>query len=369
MAKVKYCVEHDAKFLVQSGGMAWNPSFTLHTDGVIIDLRSLSHVSFSSAERTEATVQAGATTKQVTDAAYAHDARLATGTCNSVGYFGALLGGGVGRTMGLYGPGVDQLLSARLVTHTGEPIDVDEKHNPDLFWAIRGAGPNFGIVTSAKVKAYPIARADNVAWTGLLVFTPDKIEALVAAIGSLDLQPDMQIHLYYATTGPPDHAPAVLALPFYLGNSSSSIVADACAAFAPIFDVGPVADQTTVLPYNQWNDAGDPFCARGGRKQGYAVSMNSLDPAAFRAVWDEYVAFLKNHPGTEKSAVLVECYPIAAMQSVPSDSSAYPFRHVKYHGIVIPNYQDPALDDEAAAFGKKVRDLWSSTDGLTSRSW
>lgn len=86
----------------------------------------------------------------------------ATGSCSCPGMVGASIGGGVGRYQGLYGLMVDNILSARLVTATGEVVIVSETENSDLFWAIRGAGANFGIVTSITYRLHPLSNNGQV---------------------------------------------------------------------------------------------------------------------------------------------------------------------------------------------------------------
>ena len=359
--KVQYSNERNCSFLAQNGGTGWASTFHISQRDILINLRGINQVSFN-AGKTQATVQGGAIVSEVVDAANANNARLSTATCNCVGYLGAVLGGGLSRTMGLYGLGVDQLLSVNLVTFSGNIIHVDS-NNTDLWWAVRGAAANFGIVTSARVKAYPIPAANNTAWTGILVFTPDKIEALVGAINDLDLKPEMEIDLYYATAGPPNYAPIVIALPFYVGTAAAGR-----AAFASVLAIGPVTDGTSIVPYSQWNAGGTSFCIPGNRKPAYGVSMNRMDPTTWRSIWNKYVSFLANNSGTENSLVLAECYSTYKARSIPSNSSSYPFRSIQYHAVAIPWYSDTSLDATANAFASSVRDLWRSTDNLDSNS-
>jgi len=88
-----------------------------------------------------------------------------TGVCNSVGLIPAIIGGGMGNQMSLYGMGVDNMLSARLVLATGDVVTVSASSEPELWWGLRGAGTNFGIVTELAVKAYPEVNG-GVQWTG-----------------------------------------------------------------------------------------------------------------------------------------------------------------------------------------------------------
>jgi FAD/FMN-containing dehydrogenase len=101
---------------------------------------------------------------------------------------------------GIYGIGVDNMISARLVTAEGKCINVSATENPDLWWGIRGAGHSFGIVSSLSVKSHPQIN-EGQHWMSMLIFTPDKIETVAESIGKLDWEQNMAIHVIFA--GPP----------------------------------------------------------------------------------------------------------------------------------------------------------------------
>lgn len=314
------------------------------------------------AQKTQATVQGGALISDVIAAAYAQNVQVTTGNCNCVGTLGAILGGGYGNLMGLHGFGVDNLISLQLVTPSGAFVTVTQADS-DLWWALRGAGPNFGIVTSAVIKSYPVTPAQNFAWQGPLTFTQDKIEALVQAIDDLVLQPSMVIFLYYLTTGAPSYTPIVVANLFYYGGEAAGR-----AAFAPIFAVGPSHDGTSVVRYDHWNDGGASFCIKGGRKPSYSAGFSKMVPATWRAVWDEFVSFVSD-PSAGNSGVVLEAYSLIKARTLPDSSSSFPYRStVNFNAIAIAWYTDPRLDQKAEAFGTAARDLWRSTDGLAANS-
>lgn len=359
---MKYCTTKGFPFLAQNGGIGWATTFNLGANGVLINLARLNQVTFS-VDKTQATIGGGSNISNTIAHAYAAGALVETGNCNCVGALGAILGGGYGNLMGLYGFGVDNVLSLRVVTADGQIRDVTASSDPDLFWGFRGAGPNLGIVTSAVVKSYPVAEDGMQAWTGSLVFSPDKLESVVQAIQDLVLEPEMNIFLYFLSQGPPANEPAVVATPFlYKGNSTSGR-----AAFASLYAIGPESDTTTVLPYNEWNSGSAGFCTLGARKPSYGVGFQEMVPATWRQVWDLYVAFQKL-PGAENSVVLLEAYSLIKARSIDSNSAAFPHRDVNFNAVAIPWYNDTALDGEAEAFGSAARDLWRATDGLAQNS-
>ncbi|KAL8738824.1 MAG: hypothetical protein Q9181_000428 [Wetmoreana brouardii] len=354
---VQFCVQNQIPFLAQTGGHGWIDSWHLGQNGVLINMRALNKTTFN-AQRTQARIQGGAIISEVIAQAYANDAQIITGNCNCVGNMGAALGGGYGNLMGLYGFSVDNILSLDVVLANGSMVTVTPNRNKDLWWALRGAGPNFGIVTAAQMKAYPKPKAQNMAWTGGLYYTEDKIERVVQAIQDLDLRAPMNVFLYYATTGPPSFTPTVLVTPFYFGSE-----AEGRAAFKSLLDIQPYKDGTAHIPYTEWNTAANIFCIKGGRKPSYGAGFSRMDPATWRQIWNAYVDFLKI-PGTGSSTILTECYSLTYAQSVQKSTSSFANRDVRFNGAAIPYYQNASLDAAAEAFGSKVRDLWRSTDGF-----
>lgn len=151
-------------------------------DGLAIDLSRMNSINVNAAAET-VTIGPGVTAGDIFDPLYNagfeirtyplplvldvsrtdHDVdELETGSASCPSLIGVALGGGVGRFTGLYGLLIDALVSARMVTASGQVIEVSEKSHSDLFWAIRGAGANFGAVTSATFKVHPLRNRGDV---------------------------------------------------------------------------------------------------------------------------------------------------------------------------------------------------------------
>ncbi|KAL9585403.1 MAG: hypothetical protein Q9212_001556 [Teloschistes hypoglaucus] len=354
---VRFCVKNQIPFLAQTGGHGWIGSWHLGQNGILINMRGLNKTTFNPG-RTQARIQGGALIEEVIAQAYANDAQVITGNCNCVGNMGAALGGGYGNLMGLYGFSVDNIISLEVVLANGTAATVSADQHPDLWWALRGAGQNFGIVTSALMKSYPTPKSKNMAWTGGLFYTEDRIEGVVQAIQDLVLKEPMNVFLYYTTTGPPTFNATVLVTPFYFGTE-----AEGRKAFQSLLALKPYKDSTAHIPYNEWNTAANSFCIKGGRKPSYGAGFANMVPATWRAIWNAYVDFLKL-PGTQFSSILTECYSLTYAQSIMKSTSSFANRDVRFNGAAIPNYQDPNLDRQAEAFGSKVRALWRSTDSF-----
>lgn len=126
---------------------------SLVEDGVVVDLRALNHVEVAG-DRTVARIGGGITGGALIKRLETLGLATPTGFCTGVGYAGWALGGGYGVLQGKYGLGCDQILAARMVTASGDVVDTND--DPELLWALRGAGNgNFGAVVELTIKVYP----------------------------------------------------------------------------------------------------------------------------------------------------------------------------------------------------------------------
>src|SRR5690606_9183516 len=119
--------------------------------GVVLDLRRMKALQIDAATRT-AWAETGLTAGELTTAAAAHGLAVGFGDTGSVGIGGITLGGGVGYLVRKYGLTIDSLLAAEVVTADGSIVETDAERDPDLFWAIRGGGGNFGVATRLKFR-------------------------------------------------------------------------------------------------------------------------------------------------------------------------------------------------------------------------
>jgi FAD/FMN-containing dehydrogenase len=154
---VRYAVEfarrHGLEIAVRGRGhspMGWGIS-----NGLVIDLTGMNRVAIDPARKT-ARIDAGVSSGDVMRQAGRHGLAPIFGGCPGVGAAGITLGGGLGNLSGLHGASCDNLLSARLTTADGQLLSADAERNPDLLWGLRGAGANFGIVTSFDCRLHPI---------------------------------------------------------------------------------------------------------------------------------------------------------------------------------------------------------------------
>jgi FAD/FMN-containing dehydrogenase len=153
-AGVRFAAATGLPLSVRSGGHGF-PGFSTNDGGIVIDLSQLADVDVIDEQRHLVRIGAGATWGQVADALAPHGLSISSGDTRGVGVGGLTLTGGIGWKVRKYGLALDNVVAAEVVTADGDVVQASAEHNPDLFWAIRGGGGNFGIVTVLEFAAHP----------------------------------------------------------------------------------------------------------------------------------------------------------------------------------------------------------------------
>ncbi|TCC27842.1 FAD-binding oxidoreductase [Kribbella speibonae] len=151
---VRYAAGSGLPLAVRGGGHAF-PGFGTNDGGVVIDLVDLAGIELVDKDRHIVRIGGGATWGQVAAALAPHGLAISSGDTRSVGVGGLTLTGGIGWKVRKYGLALDSLVAAEVVTAAGEVVRASADENPELFWAIRGGGGNFGIVTAFEFAAHP----------------------------------------------------------------------------------------------------------------------------------------------------------------------------------------------------------------------
>lgn len=187
---VEFARRHDLPLAVRGGGHGYVGWCTCE-GGLVIDLSPMKDIAVDPVSRT-VRAGAGVVAHELVDAASPHDLAPVVGQCRQVGISGLTLGGGLGWLSGRYGATCDNLLSAHLMTADSQALVASPAENPDLFWAIRGGGGNFGIATSFEYRLHPLsitlagrlsyrlsdARAMLGLYRDFMAEAPDELQAL-----------------------------------------------------------------------------------------------------------------------------------------------------------------------------------------------
>ncbi|TWD79712.1 FAD/FMN-containing dehydrogenase [Kribbella amoyensis] len=244
-AGVRYAVDAGLALSVRGGGHSF-PGFGTNDGGVVIDLSQLATVELVDDQRHLVRVGGGATWGTVADALAPHGLAISSGDTRSVGVGGLTLSGGIGWKVRKYGLALDSLVAAEVVTAAGEVVRASSEENPELFWALRGGGGNFGIVTAFEFAAhpttdvffgritFPAAEAATVlqGWADYLRTAPEELTSIV--------------NLANPFAGGPN-APVEITVAFD-GDDPES----AAAAIDPIRRLGSVIDdEVTPKPYGE----------------------------------------------------------------------------------------------------------------------
>jgi FAD/FMN-containing dehydrogenase len=223
-------------------------------DGLMIDLSQMKSVYVDPDART-ARAQGGALWRDVNRETGAHGLAVTGGAISTTGIGGLTLGGGLGWLMGKHGLAADNLLSAEIVTATGEILNVSEKSHPDLFWAIRGGGGNFGVVTSFEYRVHPQALVVG----GLIAHPIDAAPELLRFYREVSAEASDDLNLFAGLVHAPDGSGMKLAA---LLVCHTGTVEEAEAELAPVKAFGsPLMIEVGPMPYPVMNtllDAGFP---------------------------------------------------------------------------------------------------------------
>ncbi|TFK31887.1 FAD-binding domain-containing protein [Crucibulum laeve] len=242
---LSYAQEKKLPIAIRGGGNS--AAGASSTDGgIVIDLsRHLHSVTVDPAMKL-AYVGGGAVWETVDKTAIEHGLATVGGTVNHMGVGGLLLGGGQGYLTGQHGLVLDNLVQATVVTANGEILTASDTENPDLFWGIRGAGSNFGVVTEFVLKLHPQRRT---VFGGLVVYHANSLESLMTTLTKWYKNGLQEREaLFHGFTQCPDGKPMNILILFWNGSAE-----EGREHFKEFFDIGPLRDFCQELPYEKMN--------------------------------------------------------------------------------------------------------------------
>jgi FAD/FMN-containing dehydrogenase len=319
--------------------------------GIVVDFARMRRVTVDPAART-ARVEPGATLADVDRATQQHGLVVPTGVNSTTGIAGLTLGGGFGWTTRKFGLTIDNLRSVRLVTADGSVLTVDRKQQPDLFWAIRGGGGNFGLVTEFEFDLHP---AGPEVFAGLVVHPFAELANVVKSYEhALATAPDELTCWIVLRKAPPLpflpaewHGREVVVLAMcYIGP-----LANAEAATAPLRRIGrPVADAVGPAPFAAWQQAFDPLLTPGARNYWKSHDVATFDDVSIEIIRNAIAAL-----PTEECEVFFG-HLGGAMTRVAADATAWPNRKAHFAVNVHTRWRERRDDARCVAWARHLYD-------------
>jgi FAD/FMN-containing dehydrogenase len=345
VAAVRFAREQELLVAVRGGGHSY-PGFSTCDGGVVIDLSPMAAVRVDPGRRV-ARAAGGALLGELDRQAQAFGLACPTGHVSHTGVGGLTLGGGVGRLTRRHGLTLDNLLAVELVTADGGRVRADAGTEPELFWALRGAGANFGVATAfelalhpvgpevlAGIAVYPIERAREVA-AAFAAWMADAPDELTAGMG-----------WFVAPPGPP-FPPAVAGRPVVVVNAThAGLLPGAEADLAPLRALGPALDTFAPRPYLALQAESDDHYRWGRRYYWKGLLLESLAAGAV----DRIGALLGAAPGPDCGVGLLSLG--GAFGRVPEDATAFSGRSAALWLIAEAVWDDPAEDPPRIAWGR-----------------
>ena len=308
--------------------------------GLMVDLSLMRGVHVDPRART-ARAQGGATWSGFNRETQLHGLATTGGVVSSTGVAGLTLGGGLGWLMGRYGLALDNLLSAEVVQADGRVVAASEREHPDLFWALRGGGGNFGVVTSFEYRLHPVGPVVTgglVAWPFAAAF--DVLRHFRDVTASL---PD-DLTVFGGLVHAPDGSGEKLAV---MVMCHCGTPAEGEAAVAPIKRFGaPALDAAGPMPYAQLNAMLDGAYPRGALNYWKSSFLSGLTDEAIRTVIDCFAAC-----PTPMGQLLLEHFH-GAVTRVGVTETAFPHRAEGYNMLVLSEWTDPRQTEACTAWAR-----------------
>ncbi|APA13723.1 hypothetical protein sscle_11g084930 [Sclerotinia sclerotiorum 1980 UF-70] len=312
---VLFAKEHKFEFAVVGGGHGSSGASSTH-NGLSINLSKMRNVIVDPVTKS-ARCQGGCLWSDVDTAAFAHGLAAVGGTVNHTGIGGLTLGGGFGYLTPKYGLVIDNLLEAEVVLADGRIVTCSEYQEPDLFWAIRGAGIGFGVATSFTYRLHP---QPNRVWGGLLIFPREKLEAIVSFANTImTLVEERAFLLLGIAAPPPAFQPAILIPVFYNGTE-----AEGRAYYKALLDLEPIANTTKEMDYVEVNSMINEPMVHGFRRnmKGAACMLPLTYPFAAE-IFSETEKFFNETPDAKHTLVVFEYVPFGKILQVGQQDTAF----------------------------------------------
>ena len=343
-AAVRVARRHGLPLSVRGGGHDWTGR-ALRGDGLVIDLSSMRQIIVDPNSRVAA-ISGGAKANEVAAAAGAHGLVAALGNCGTVGIGGFTSGGGYGSLNGLYGLAADNLLGAEAVLADGRLVTTGPNKEPELFWAIRGGGGNFGVVTSLRVQLHEVRHLLG----GMIVYPWSEADRVLRGYAAFAANMPDELGAPVAMGTGPDGQPAVMLVPLWNGDKLEGERAmDRLQTLGKpqLVQLGPLTYSEMLAPFDAQMEQAD-----GCHWELRTRWLSALTPGAINALISAVAR--KTSPYTA-----VYCHHFhGAATRIPAEATAFGVRQEHFMLEIVAGWEPDGTND--AVHRQWAPDLWES---------
>jgi FAD/FMN-containing dehydrogenase len=326
-AAVRWARANGLPISVRGGGHDW-AGRALADNGLLVDMSRMRRVDVAPAALT-ATVSGGATAADAVDAAERHGLVPATGNFGQVGMTGLTLGGGYGPLNGVAGLALDNLVGAQLVLHDGRVVTTDANQEPELLWALRGGGGNFGVVTAMQVRLHSIPSV----LAGVIMYPWHQARNVFRAYDELAPTMPDELTVQIGMVAGPDGQSVVYLAPVWSGS------ADPSAWIARLAGLGtPLVTDIAQMPYSKMLTLLDPYIRWGRHHEMRTRTLRSFNAGAI----DALVGAGNTRASAYSGVAIHHCH--GAATRVPIEDTAFGIRERHFVVEVLAAWEP---DDDA----------------------
>ena len=310
--------------------------------GLMIDLSKMNNIRVEPSKR-RAYVEPGATLGDFDTAVQQHGLATPVGINSTTGIAGLTLGGGFGWLTRKYGMTIDNLISAQVLTADGSQLTASENENPDLFWAIRGGGGNFGVITEFEFQLHPVGPE---ILAGLIVFPFEQAKQVLTQYREFTESAPEDLNVWVVMRQAPPlpflpeaiHGKEVIVLAvFYVGD-----IKEGEKLIAPLRGFGNAhGEHIGAQPYTDWQQAFDPLLTPGQRNYWKSHNFSELCDDAL----DQLISFADKLPTSQCEIFIGQL--AGASNRVPANAMAYSSRDAKFVLNVHARWEQPSEDEKA----------------------
>ncbi|KFA66823.1 hypothetical protein S40285_06830 [Stachybotrys chlorohalonatus IBT 40285] len=361
---VKLARAHDIPFLATGGRHGYGSTMGELELGLSIDLSQLTSAVVDK-EAATLTVGGGARAHHILKPVNEAGFEMQVGGCSCPGLVGVTIGAGANHWQGVHGLVLDALLHVRLITAEGEIVEASKDINPDLFWAIRGAGANFGIIAEATYQLSPQTNNDEILIVDIAYPASTNVSYYNAIEKLIANQPPNLSHVSVTLWNFTFSAPIVVGNFLYFGPKEEGM-----ALLQPFYDLDPFFSAESVVSWAKVYDTAllgsDAMnCLPGLVHSPYGSVMKNISVPTMIRSFERMAKFYTDYPAGRMTSATYQRAGNEATLAIPEESTAYPWRDAEAYQYVLLTFPPGDTVTEAAAhqLGREIRDDYAATSG------